>query len=168
MWQVLLYTLGISVALSLAGFCGERLSSMLGRSKRFIWAAAMLLSILWPLGMMLSARPLPPPVLVAAQSGVPAQAVTLDVPAARMATPVPLAMEPEAAAGMPARTQKKWREWLPSDRLLLQAWALVSGALLLCLAGTESHASAGAEPGAGRRTDACTFARECGSAHGAR
>jgi beta-lactamase regulating signal transducer with metallopeptidase domain len=148
MLQVIAYALGISIALSLAAFCAERLSAMLARPRRFLWAATMVLSILWPLGMMLWTKPAEVTDPAAAMAGLRQTAAAPVEQSVPVATAPPRARVPQAGAGPSARTQNatqapmrapedRWTLRLPTDRMLLLAWAAVSAVLLLYLAGTD-------------------------------
>ncbi len=115
MWQVITYTVAVSLAVSLIGLCEEKLAVMRDLPRRFFWAFTMVLSIAWPLGMMLWTQP-------AGTSAPPAHELAIQAPlAAPMVTdgtllaPVPLEKQPTDAT-QPAR---RWKLALPSDRALV-------------------------------------------------
>jgi len=145
MLQVMVYALAISAVLGVIGLCEEKLATMLGRSRRFIWAAAMVLSILWPLGMVLWARPEEVASPVAMRAQLPRPAIITVEPAAPIAAARPgdEAPQDEAAVSAPAPVRESmqapdsWMPAPPSNRTLLSVWAALSAAMLLHFAIAE-------------------------------
>lgn len=138
MLQVIAYTSAVSAALSLVVLCEEKLALMLGMSRRFVWIATMVLSILLPLVLMLRAEPLVVAGPVGMQLEAPQPGAGMQRPDAAIALAAtrdvqPVAAAAESATWMPAT--RKVRS--PSERSLLLMWAIASGVLLAWLHGTQ-------------------------------
>ncbi len=134
MWQVITYTVAVSLAVSLIGLCEERLAVMRDLPRRFFWAFTMVLSIAWPLGMMLQVQP-------AAVSAQPVPVVTTQAPATQaqvtgVATNAPVQFAPLTREQQPTTAVKpppRWHLPQPSNRAFVMAWAIASGMLLAWL-----------------------------------
>lgn len=118
MWQVMGYAMGVAAALSLVGYCQERLAVMRNLPRRWVWPLTMVLSVAWAAGFMLRAEPTPPQLDI-----VVTPASQLDV-------------EVIGASGAPAITATapgnvRWNP--PADGTLLTAWAGASLLMLLFL-----------------------------------
>lgn len=129
MLQVMMYAVAVTAALSLMGYCEERLAFMREMPRRWVWAVTMALSIIFPLAGMLWVGP-----------------------AVRAAPELPVAFQPSPsspasafASGAsspllyPVSTEEVQGYHLspPSDQTLLAIWAGASGLLLLRLAGAS-------------------------------
>jgi bla regulator protein blaR1 len=136
MWQIITYAFAVSAALSLLGFCEEKLAIMLGKPRRFIWALSIVISIVWPLAAITMSRPATvaasmivntsaPPTAAPELSAVAGQ--PLEATAVRPARPNSTAAKPAASLSLRP----------PSDRTVLVAWALLSGTMLLYLIGAD-------------------------------
>jgi beta-lactamase regulating signal transducer with metallopeptidase domain len=110
MLQAMAYALAVAAALTVAGHCVERLSELHQRPKRVAWIAAMVLSVLLPLTMMLTSK---------------AKVAPLESIPIRTGSTSPGA-QPAAATAV---VQKPiWMLAAPSDIQVAAMWALASAA----------------------------------------
>jgi beta-lactamase regulating signal transducer with metallopeptidase domain len=133
MWQIMVYTVVVSAALIVLGLGAEKLAVMLRRPRRHFWAVTMAISLLWPLAAVMWNDP-------AAVVAVPETAIA--PPDAGSLTAPVLPRMPDAAP--PGKTldaspagNAVQRIRMPSDRILIQAWAAFSVCILLYLIGGE-------------------------------
>jgi beta-lactamase regulating signal transducer with metallopeptidase domain len=147
MLQIIVYTIAVAAALSVAGLCAERFAGLHRLPRRTAWAAAMLLSVLLPAAMILLARP-------AEFRNVPVTAADLDVPSINP-EPAGFARSPTAqlpAQALPSVTSAQsvpaapstdvaprstWKLPRPTDRLLITVWLAASCLLALYLLGAN-------------------------------
>jgi len=138
MLRAFAYTIAVAAVLSVVGICAERLCRLRRLPGRTAWAAAMLLSVLLPAGMILLARPSeisnvpyinPEPAGFAASpvAQLPAQAL----PSVQSAQSVP------AAPSTSAAPRSTWKLPRPSDRLLITVWVATSFVMALYLLGAN-------------------------------
>lgn len=138
-WQVMLYAVGVAAALSVMGYCQERLAFMRDMPQRWVWPLTMVLSICWAVGGILWVGPavraapdLPGVASVPPSTAAGAPAVMVDAAAGTKSMTVDAAavlLEPVAN-----RAQAALRWSAPSDRTLLLAWGAASALLLLYFA----------------------------------
>jgi beta-lactamase regulating signal transducer with metallopeptidase domain len=134
MWQVMLYTIGVAIALSLAGYCEERLAIMRDLPRRWVWPLTMVLSIAWAVAGILwvgpAVRSSPDlPVVAAAQAPL----VSPDTTSSAVLSDAIALLTPVAAHDT---MSVRWNP--PSDRTLLTAWAAASGLLLSYFLGANA------------------------------
>ncbi|HTP38099.1 MAG TPA: M56 family metallopeptidase [Steroidobacteraceae bacterium] len=125
------------MALTLAGSCGEKIAALRRIPRRWFWAATMVLSIAWPLAMMLSVRPAAVITAQAPESLALDRVIARAPPGAEIPRATAAAARVEPAAVV--RASGRWHLPLPSDRTLLIAWALATVGLLACLSGTALY-----------------------------
>jgi beta-lactamase regulating signal transducer with metallopeptidase domain/Ca2+-binding EF-hand superfamily protein len=119
MLQVMAYTVAVTAVLTVVGHCLERLAVLHRYSRRKAWIAAMLLSLLFPVAMILGSRTDAVPGGADAVQGTATSAPSQDsiVEAAR---PTPI-----------------WKLAVPTDRQLLAMWAVASLIFALYLLGAN-------------------------------
>ncbi len=131
MLHVFGYAIGVASVLSVVGICAERFARLQRLPRRTAWAAAMLLSVLLPAGMILLARP-------ADIRNVPATAADQYVP---YINPEPAEFAESPAAQLPAQAlpapRSTWKLPRPSDSLLITVWMATSSVLALYLLGAN-------------------------------
>lgn len=126
MLQVFGYAIAVAAALSLVGLAEARLGR--APSRRWFWVLAMVLSVSWPLAMLLW-NPSPAVALQQPVAFVPPPTEAVTPPEVLVAAepvgalpPESKGLQPVAAGGSPI-----------SDRALFGVWAVLSGGLLLYL-----------------------------------
>jgi len=133
MLQIFVYALAVAAALSLVGLAEARLAMMRDMPRRFFWVLAMVLSIAWPLGLLLWNRPAPVAVLQEPAAFAQPQAAPIALPEGQGTAPASANTAPvETAATLAAVTPS---DSPVPDRMLLAAWAVLTSALLLYLVG---------------------------------
>ncbi|MGH7670936.1 MAG: M56 family metallopeptidase, partial [Gemmatimonadaceae bacterium] len=116
-WMV--FAVAVGVALTLAALAAEHAGRMVRWPGRFVWISSIVATTVWPGAAYLAARGSTPAVSGAATAGLP---FSIDV--ARMVPP------PSAAALGP---------WRALNAVLLAAWVLWSGFLLIRMAATMAR-----------------------------
>ncbi len=133
MLQVLAYASAIAAALCAVGVGLERLAAQRRWSRRIVWAAVMVLTILFPLQAVWRADPAEP--AVASLSLLPAA----EIQPVQAISSLPVGLETDSvsahsAAATSADAKRTWKLPVPSDRTVFMAWVMMSLTLLLGLA----------------------------------
>jgi len=119
MLHIMAYAVAVTAALTVVGHCLERLAGLHRLSRRMAWITTMVVSVLFPLGMMLGAR------VAATHHHTAAHSQTAPLPATA-ATP------PAAADQVPI-----WKLAAPSDSQIIVMWMVASVAFGLYLSGAS-------------------------------
>jgi macrolide-specific efflux system membrane fusion protein len=134
MLHVFGYAIAVAAVLSVAGLCAEHFARLHRLPRRMAWAAAMLLSVLLPAGMILLARP-------ADIRNGPVTVVGQDVPYISPEragfTEAPSVRSVPAAPSTSVVPRSTWKLPRPSDRLLITMWMAASSTLALYLLGAN-------------------------------
>jgi multidrug efflux pump subunit AcrA (membrane-fusion protein)/beta-lactamase regulating signal transducer with metallopeptidase domain len=126
MLQVFAYAIAVAAVLSVVGICAERFARLHRLPRRTAWAAAMLLSVLLPAGMILIARP---PEITNVPYIIPEPAVVAESSAAQLPA--------QATSTTSVAPRSTWKLPRPSDRLLITMWMATSSVLALYLLGAN-------------------------------
>jgi beta-lactamase regulating signal transducer with metallopeptidase domain len=147
MLHVFGYAIAVAAVLSVVGLCAERFARLHGLPRRTAWVAAMLMSVLLPVAMILLGRPAEirnVSVTVADQDVPyinPEPAYFAESPAAQL--PEHALPSVESVRSVPASPstsvapRSTWKLPRPSDRLLITTWMATSSVLALYLLGAN-------------------------------
>lgn len=125
MWQVMLYAIAVASAVSVMGYCEERLAVMRDIPRRWVWPLTMVISVLWVAGAMLWSGP---------ADVAPTELAVVVTPAGELQ--VEAVADSEGPAAIAVDVPPTWAitAWsAPADQTLLTVWAGVSILLLLSL-----------------------------------